>query len=109
MNRPNKREFLIKEERLHNFMETEGYEAVVIGTQANFSWISGGGDSHVLLNTELGEALLVITKDKKICIANTTDARRIIEQELDGLGFELVTLKWFETPKDVYAANLVKG
>ena len=32
-----------------------------------------------------------------------------VEQELDGLGFELVSLKWFDTPRDAYAAKLIKG
>jgi len=109
MNKPDKREFIIKEKRMHDFMKDQGYEAIIIGTQANFSWISGGGDSHVVTSSDMGEAILVLTGDKKVCIANTMDARRIFEQELDGLDFELISLKWFETPKDIYAANMIKG
>ena len=108
MNKPDIKEFMIKEERLHTFMKESGYDAVVIGTQANFAWISCGGSSQVISSSDIGEAILVFTEDKRICIANTMDAGRIMEQELGGLCFELVSLKWLDTPRDEYAANLVK-
>jgi antitoxin VapB len=109
MNTPDINEFRIKERRLRLFMETHGYGAIVMGTQANFSWISGGGSSRVIASTDLGEAVIVVTETKNICIANTMDAPRIMEQELGGLDFELVSLKWRETPRDAYAAGLIKG
>lgn len=109
MNFPDMDEFKTKETRLLGFMKKNDYDAIVIGTQANFAWLTCGSDNHVLITSELGEAILVITVNKRICIANTMDARRIAEQEINGLGFELIALKWFETPKDEYAANLVKG
>jgi len=109
MNIPDKNEYAIKKERMRSFMKERGYEAVVIGAQANFSWISCGGTSHVITSTDMGEAILVITETEQICIANTMDARRIMEQELGGLDFELVSLKWNETPRDAYAAGLIKG
>ena len=108
MNIPDRKEFDIKVKRIHSYMKEYGYDAIVIGTQANFSWISCGGTSHVITSTDMGEAILIITETEKICIANTMDARRIIEQELAGLGFQLVSLKWFDTPRDEYAANIIK-
>lgn len=109
MNIPDLEEFIVKENRLHNFMNEHGYGAVVMGTQANFAWFTCGGDSHVLLSSEIGEAILVVTAQEKYCICNSMDAKRIEEQEISGLGFKLITLKWFETPKDVFAAGLIKG
>ena len=109
MNIPDRKEFDIKEERIRSFMNEQGYGAIVIGAQANFSWISCGGDSHVITSTDMGEAVLVFTETKKFCIAYTMDAPRLIEQELGGLGFELVSLKWFDTSRDAYAANLISG
>ena len=109
MNIPDIEEFKIKEERIRAYMDRHGYGAVVIGTQANFSWISCGGDSHVILTTDMGEAILVFTRAEKFCIANTMDAKRIMEQELGGLGFELVSLKWTGATRDAYAAGLIKG
>jgi Xaa-Pro aminopeptidase len=105
----NMHEFAVKEKRLSAFMDKHGYEAVVIGTQTNFSWISCGGESRVLITGELGEAVLVITKQKRYCIVNTMDAQRIMTQELAGLGFEPVVLKWFEMSREEYAHKLIKG
>ncbi len=109
MHRADIQEFAVKENRLFEFMEKHGFEAVVIGTQANFSWLSCGGDSRVLITGEVGEAILVITKQRRYCIVNTMDAQRIMTQELKGLGFEPVVLKWFEMSREEYAQTLIKG
>ena len=108
MNIPDKKEFEIKEERTRAFMKEQGYDVIVIGTQMNFSWISCGGDSHVMKGTDMGEAIIVITADRKVCILNTMD-RRIYVQELDGLGFELVMLKPTEVSRVEYAADMIRG
>ena len=90
-------------------MKEQGYDAVIIGTQDNFAWLSCGGTSGLISTTDMGEAILIITETEKICIANTMDARRIIEQELDGLGFKSVSLKVTEASRDVYAADFIIG
>lgn len=109
MNTPKPAEFSAKEKRIYGFFDQFGYDALLIGTTANFAWASCGGDNHILLDTQGGSCILVITRNKKYCIANRMDARRLEEQELVGLGFEVVSLKWFETPITDYALSLVKG
>ncbi len=108
MNRPDVKEFQIKRNRIDNFLDSSGYDALVIGTTANFAWATCGGDSHILLDSQAGSCLLVFTRSGTYCVANRMDARRLEEQELCGLGFSVVSLKWFETPVADYALGLVK-
>jgi antitoxin VapB len=102
-------EFETKFSRIAHFLEDYNYDAIIIGTTANFAWATCGGDDHILLDAQGGSGLLVFTKHARYCIANKMDARRLAEQELEGFGFEIVSLKWFETPITEYALNLLRG
>lgn len=109
MHKPNVNEFQIKEERIQAFMKAQGYDAIVIATQPNFAWISGGGNSRIVSEINMGEAVLVFTATKKICVALSMDAPRIAAHELNGLGFEIVTIKWYEGSRDEYVTDFIKG
>src|SRR4030067_1387513 len=95
MNTPDRQEFAVKMERLRAFLKKEGYDAALMGTAANFSWLSCGGKNKVLLNTDYGVSVLLVTQERLVCVANTMDARGLAGQELAGLGFELESLKWY--------------
>jgi antitoxin VapB len=109
MNVADRQEFAIKERRLRAFLDAQGYDAVLMGTTANFSWLSCGGKNKVILNTDFGSCVLLVTRERKLCIANTMDARRLEEQELAGLGFEMVALKWHQESVAQRALSLVRG
>jgi Xaa-Pro dipeptidase len=109
MNIADRKEFAVKEQRLRAFLDAQGYDAVLIGTTANFSWLSCGGKNKVVLNSDFGCCLLLVTRERKFCIANTMDARRLEEQELAGLGFEMVALKWHQESLVQRALFMVRG
>ena len=50
--------------------------------------------------------MLLVTDDRLVCVANTMDARRLAEQELAGLGFEMVALKWYAEPVAAHAQKI---
>jgi len=106
VNTADKQEFSVKLKRLRAFLKKEGYDAALMGTAANFSWLSCGGKNKVLLNTDYGVSVLLVTQDRLVCVANTMDARRLAEQELAGLGFEMVSLKWYAESVAVHAQKL---
>ena len=54
-----------KEARLRAFMDSNGYDAVVINKQNNFAWLTCGGDNHVSIATEIGAVTAIVTKKKK--------------------------------------------
>ncbi len=102
-------EFTTKMERIKALMDQKGYEAVVIGTQSNFSWLSCGGTSKVLLTSDIAVAYCVITKDKRFMVAYVMDGPRNQEEELDGMGFEPVLMHWYEGSLESKVQELVKG
>jgi antitoxin VapB len=102
-------EFEQKEKRIHQFMDEKGWEGVVIGTQANFSWLSGGGASRVLITGEGADALLVLTRTSRTLIAYNMDGQRNIDEEVNGLGFDLVMTKWNEKSREDIAREILGG
>jgi antitoxin VapB len=106
VNTADKQEFAVKLKRLRAFLKKHGYDAALMGTAANFAWLSCGGKNKVLLNTDYGASVLLVTEDRLVCVANTMDARRLAEQELAGLGFEMVPLKWYAEPVAAHAQQI---
>jgi len=86
----------IKQERVRAFLDREGLDALVLGRQDNFAWITAGGDNRVINNTDMGEGFAVITKDHKWLVAHHMDGRRFVEEQAPDQGYELVTLYWHQ-------------
>jgi len=85
-----------KRARLLKLMKERGWGAVVFTRRHNFSWASGGSDNHVRHGSEMGVASLIIFLDgRKVVFTSNIEAPRIMDEELGGLGFELVQYQWF--------------
>jgi len=85
-----------KERRARDLIERRGLAGLALSTQANFAWITCGADNHVSTASETGNATALITRDAKYVICDNIEAPRILEEELDGRGFELVSFDWHE-------------
>ena len=85
-----------KERRLRAFMAERGLDAVLLSRQAGFAWFTCGGDSHVGIATEAGVAHLLITRDRKWALCENIEHARIVEEELDGQGFECRPYPWWQ-------------
>lgn len=109
MNIPDILEVKEKERRVREFLDKNGYEAIVIGRQDNFAWYTCGGNNRVIITSENGFEYLVITKDKTYCIAHVMDGPRVFDDELQGLEIEPVFLKWYEQSWSEKAAQLTGG
>jgi Xaa-Pro aminopeptidase len=91
----------IKEERVQSFLEREELDALVLGRQDNFAWVTAGGDNRVINNTDMGEGFAVITRDHKWLVAHHMDGRRFVEEQVPDQGYEMATLYWHQgTPVD---------
>ena len=86
----------VKQERIRAFLDREGLDALVLGRQDNFAWITGGGDNRVVTTTEMGAALAVLTANQKWLVSHTMDGRRLLEEQVCGQGFEPVDLRWHD-------------
>ena len=109
MNSPILEEFQIKEQRIHDYLEKNDLEGVVIGTQGNFSWISGGGRSNVLITSEGADALVLVTRKARTVIAYNMDVDRNRDEEMGGLGFDSIKTHWNEKSREEIVLDLLGG
>ena len=82
--------------RVRSWMRDDRYDALVLSTRANFSWMTGGRDHHIVNASEYGVARLVIMEDRLTCVTTSMEERRIAEEEVATLGIEVVAPAWTE-------------
>jgi antitoxin VapB len=87
---------LARQERVRAFLEREGLDALVIGRQDNFAWLTAGGDNRVITTSEMGFAYLVLTQDRQWLVSHAMDGRRFMDEQVAGQGYDLVTLFWHQ-------------
>ena len=95
---PRSQDVAIKQQRIAEFLEDEGYDAVLLSRQDSFAWFTAGGDSGVGTASDLGQVSLFLTGDQRCVLATNTDSGRIFEEEVPGLGFQLKECRWDEPP-----------
>ena len=86
----------IKRSRVREYLSQNGFDGLLISTREHFAWVTGGGDSHVVRNSNIGFGTIVITKDKSWLVAHSMDAARLFEEQAAGQGYELVTMRWYD-------------
>ena len=104
-----KSEMAEKERRARAIMDENGLGALVLSSQANFAWITCGGDNHVSIASEGGVASVVITRDAKYIVCDNIEAARIMDEETVGQGFEHVSCDWWEDKKPVLIREIADG
>jgi Xaa-Pro dipeptidase len=99
----------IKEIRVQAFLDQEGLDALVLGRQDHFAWLTSGGDSHVVTPTEMGVGYLVITRDRKWLVSYSMDGQRLLEEQASGQGYEVVTTYWHQSSPEQKILSLTRG
>ena len=89
-------EIRVKEEKVRRLMEEQGLGGIVLSSQANFAWITAGGDNHVVTCSEAGVASVVIAPEAKYVATNNIEADRIMREELEGQGFQSIVRPWHQ-------------
>ena len=95
-------EFHGKLQRVREFLAERGLDVAVLSTRHNFAWLTAGGCNHVSTSSALGAAALAVLRDRAVCVANTIEAPRLAAEELSGLGIEMLTHPWYESPASVW-------
>lgn len=98
-----------REERVYAFLDQEGLDALVMGRQDNFAWITAGGDSHVVTTSEMGVAYVIITRGHKWLVSHSMDGQRFVEEQAPHQGYELVTLYWHQGSPEDKVLELTQG
>ena len=98
-----------KDRRARRILDEQDLGALVLSTQANFAWITCGGDNHVSIASEGGVAAAVITADGKFIVCDNIEAARIAEEEVEGRGFRIESCNWWEDKKAQIIERLAGG
>jgi len=94
-------EIEIKQGRVKDLLRSRDLDGLLISKQSNLQWFTGGGMNDVIRNNDTSLINLFITSDKRYLIATTSDTDRMMEEELQDLGFENVLYNWYnQSPLD---------
>lgn len=96
------------EEKVQAWLDNENLDGILFRKRQNFSWITSGKVNHIVQTTEFGVADLLLLNGKKYCITVKMESRRMMEEELAELGYELVECEWYEST-DSLINNLCEG
>jgi Xaa-Pro aminopeptidase len=84
-----------KIERLQRIARDAQLAGVLLGTQYNFAWLTGGGTNRIDGSREAGAGtLLVAANGRHFVLANAIEMPRLLDEELTGLDFEPVEFPW---------------
>ncbi|MEP7074178.1 MAG: M24 family metallopeptidase [Acidobacteriota bacterium] len=84
-----------KTQRITAMLSRERLDAVLLNSQHNFAWLSGGGCNGVDLSRENGIATLLITrKGKRFVLASMIEIDRMLSEEVSASDFDRVDYSW---------------
>jgi Xaa-Pro aminopeptidase len=109
MHNPNTEEVRAKHSRVLAFLDAYGYDAMILERQDDFAWYTGGSSNQVVIGSDMGFGLLLITPKKTFLVAQVMDGPRLMQEELSGLTLEPVFTRWYEKGREEKAAELTKG
>jgi Xaa-Pro aminopeptidase len=95
----------VKVERVARIAKDAGVAGVLLTTQRNFAWLTGGASNRIDGSRESGAgALLVSASGRRFVVANTIEMPRLQAEALAGLGFAPVEYPWTEDQANPAAA-----
>lgn len=90
-------EIEIKIERLQKMLAEHKFGGILINSQHNFAWLSGGKTNGINLSSENGACYLLVRNDgRRFVLANNIEIERMLNEELSVEDFEPVEFSWQE-------------
>ena len=89
-------EMAAKLQALRSWLERHSLEAVLIGSQAGFAWITAGGESHVSLAQEAGAASVLVTAYDTFLLTANIELARFADEQVAGLGLTPEEWPWYD-------------
>ena len=84
-----------KAARVERMLVQAGLAGILIGTQHNFAWITGGGTNRIDGSREAGAGSLLFARGgRRYVLANVIEMPRLMEEEVAGQGYEPVEFAW---------------
>ncbi|MCY0869507.1 MAG: aminopeptidase P family N-terminal domain-containing protein, partial [Firmicutes bacterium] len=82
-------------ERLRSWMQAQDFTCVLLRTRANFAWLTGGKDNHIVLASEQGVADLLVFATRVVCLTLSMEQARIAEEEFHDTAVEVMAAPWY--------------
>jgi Xaa-Pro aminopeptidase len=99
-----------KTRRLTQMLDRTGHDALLINSQHNFAWLTGGGSNGVESTTQHGAAALAVTKHgQRLVIANRIELARMLDEEVREDEFEPLTFAWQGSMHDALRERIGGG
>lgn len=86
----------IKRRRLSDYLSRHGLDGVLLSTRAWFAWATGGRVNRIVNASPAGVASVLMTPETSVCLTNTIEGPRFRDEELAGLGMEVVEFPWYD-------------
>jgi len=84
-----------KTERIVDMLSENDLGGVLLNSQHNFSWLTGGATNGIDLSREAGDGTLLIRDDgKRFVLANRIEMSRLLKEEIAEEEFEPVEFGW---------------
>jgi Xaa-Pro aminopeptidase len=84
-----------KVERLARLAAARGLGGILLNTQPNFAWLTGGRSNQIDGSRENGSgSLLVSARGQRFVVANNIEMPRLQDEALTGLGFAVCEYAW---------------
>lgn len=81
---------------LRALLDRRGDAAAFLTTRRNFAWLTAGGTGHVVQSSEASIAGVLVTQEAAVVITQNIEVGRLVDEELTGLGLEIVSVPWWE-------------
>jgi len=73
----------------------ENLDGILMNTQHNFSWLTGGRSNAIEISRENGAGFLLVTREGRRCIiANNIEIERLLTEEISESDFEPIEITW---------------
>jgi len=96
--------------KLRNLMKEKGLDAIMLSSQASYSWLSDGGRGHVAMASESSVGSLFVTPDDVTLITTNIEVGRLMEEEMPNLDCKVKEHFWYDNAeKDKIVSELCKG
>jgi Xaa-Pro dipeptidase len=93
-------EMVTKIESIRRWLARREMSGVLFSTQANFAWITAGGQNHVSIGDAEGVASVLVTRDAVAVLTSNIERDRLLDEELHGLPVEVLTYEWHSEERE---------
>jgi Xaa-Pro aminopeptidase len=91
----------VKTERVARLARESNLAGILLATQHNFAWLTGGQSNRIDGSRERGNGELLVAADgRRFVLANTIESSRVSGEALAGLGCDLVEYTWTDERVD---------